>query len=127
VVTLCDQTDLLRQVLHVISPKTEIILKAGHSIAGVEHHLVPHGKQRHITQCIDYIRSLSGNEVTLSEVLLIDDDSDTIQLADDAGCQHAWLPTSVPNIVQTSKLFDGSVNKWCEAYLLQRLRMQYTQ
>ena len=110
-----------------MSPQTEIILKAGHSIADVEHHLVPLGKQRHITQCIDYIRSLSGNEVTLAEVLLIDDDPDTIKLAGEAGCQHAWLPTSVPNVVQTSNLFDGNVNKWCEAYLLQRLRMQYIQ
>jgi len=127
VVTLCDQNELVRQVLHTVSGETEIILKAGHGIPGVDHHLVPQGKQRHIQQCIDHIQSMSGNATAMSEVLLIDDDQETMQIAGDAGCKFAWLPTAVPNIVQTSNLFDGNTNKWCEAYLLQNLRMQYAQ
>lgn len=65
--------------------------------------------------------------VSFSDVFLIDDDVETVDIAEKAGCKIAWLPTKAPNVVKTSSHFDGNENKWCEAFLLENLKAQLTQ
>jgi hypothetical protein len=111
--THCDQIALLQDMVQLVFPKQHqdiFITAAADTIS----------KLAHIEGCLEHFKKHCPEEcgdMSLSNVLFIDDNSENADEAEEAGCKVAWLPTSVPYVCLSTGKFDGNVIHWGESIL----------
>jgi hypothetical protein len=122
IATHCDQVALLRNLMPLVFPKQhkDILL-----VAAATNTI---SKLSQIEECVEHFKESCPEEcsgMSIADVLFVDDNSGDADVAEEAGCKVAWLPTSVPYVVLSTGKFDGNVIHWGESILYADLAKRY--